>query len=548
MRLPILAILSTTFALLAGARADEAEQLASDQQVLRQANIEIEDGALMEYFRKRTLFEADQPKVKELVRKLGDDVFVVRNKATNDLIALGPTALPLLREALTDADTEIARRAASCLEAIEKQLNSAASSAAARMLARRKAAATQVLLGFLPFAEDESVADDVRAALTALAVRDGKPDPVLLEGTGDKLTVKRAAAVEALLRGKAIAPAEGRKFLADKDALVRLGAALALTQQGDKEAVKPLVALLTELPAERAWQVEDVLCRLAGDKAPAVSLGSDDATRQKCRDAWAGWWDKNAAAIDLKVLADGQRLLGFTLVTTVDNRNQGKVYEIGTDGKPRWKIDKLAFPIDAQVLPGERVLIAELNGNRVTERDFKGKVLAEWSMQMPVACQRLPNGNTFVAGRNGMVEYDREKKEVFKYSRNDFGIFGGVKLRNGEYGMVTQFGTFVRIDAKGKEGKSIGVGQTQNFCVPDALPSGRVLVPMWAEGKVVEFDPEGKEVWTGQVANPVSAFRLPNGNTLVASSGNRKVVELDRNGKETWSHQADGNPWRVRRR
>ena len=84
--------------------------------------------------------------------------------------------------------------------------------------------------------------------------------------------------------------------------------------------------------------------------------------------------------------------------------------------------------------------------------------------------------------------------------------------------------------------------------MPDALPSGRVLIPMWGEGKVVEFDADGKEIWSAQVNNPVSAFRLPNGNTLVASMGTGKVVELDRNGKEVWQHSAEGRPWRVRRR
>jgi outer membrane protein assembly factor BamB len=542
-------LLVVTSGLLPAAWADDAELLAADQEVLKKANIEIDDAGLMEYFRKRTLFDADIPKVKELVRKLGDDVFVSRNRATNELIAMGATARPMLHEALTNEDAEVVRRARTILETIDRNLNPAASQAAARMLARRKpAGATEVLFGFLPFAEDESVADEVRMALTALAVRDGKPDKVLLDGTTDKLAVRRAGAVEALLRGKAIEPAEGRKFLTDKDPLVRLGAGLALAQREDKEAVAPLITLLADLPRERAWQVEDVLCRLAGEQAPAVSLGDDDATRAKCRDAWAAWWQKNADKADLKRLADGQHLLGFTLIASLDQRNQGKVYEIGVDGKERWSIKNLNFPIDAQVLPGERVLIAEMNGNRVTERDFKGKILWEKNHQMPLAVQRLPNGNTFIAGRNGLIEYDRAGKEVFKHERGDFSIFGATKLRNGEYGIVTSFGTFIRLDSKGKEVKNFNVGQTQSLCVPDALPSGRVLIPLWGNGKVVEYDPDGKEVWSGQVNNPVSAMRLPNGNTLVASMGSGKVVELDRNGKQVWEHKTDGRPWRVRRR
>src|SRR5712692_6985574 len=92
-------------------RADDAEQLAADQQALRQAGVEIEDAALLDYFRKRTLFDADLAKVKQLVRKLGDDAFIVRNRATNDLIAMGATARLALREGLTDADAEIVRRA-----------------------------------------------------------------------------------------------------------------------------------------------------------------------------------------------------------------------------------------------------------------------------------------------------------------------------------------------------------------------------------------------------------------------------------------------------
>src|SRR5262245_12186904 len=115
-------------------RAEDPEQLAADQQALRQAAVEIEDAALLEYFRKRTLFDADLAKVKDLVRKLGDDVFIVRNRATNDLIAMGATARPALREGISDADAEIVRRATGCLEAIDKNLKPDATQAAARML------------------------------------------------------------------------------------------------------------------------------------------------------------------------------------------------------------------------------------------------------------------------------------------------------------------------------------------------------------------------------------------------------------------------------
>jgi len=549
MRIPLFFTLLTAAILVPTAHAGEPDQAAADAQILKAVGVELDDAALLDYFRKRTLLDAERPKVAALVQRLGDEVFIVRNRASNELIDTGATALPLLREALTNPDVEVVRRATRCLEAIEKGLNPSASLAAARMLARHKPpAAAEVLLGYLPFAEDEMVSDEIRTSLAAVAMRDGKPEPVLVQGMKDKLTVRRAAAAEALIKAKALSPAEGRKHLADSDALVRLWTGLALAQLKDKEALPPLIALLTELPRERAWQVEDVLCRLAGDQAPPVSLGDDDVGRRQCRDKWAEWWQKNADKADLARLTDGQRMLGYTVITSLDQRNTGKVYEIGLDGKPRWKIENLQFPIDAQVLPGERVLIAEMNGGRVTERDFKGKVLWEKAVQMPLACQRLPNGNTFIATRNQLLEYDRSGKEVFKHDRNDFGIYGGAKLRNGQYGMITSFGTFIRLDSSGKEVKSINVSQNLSLTGVDALPSGRVLIPIWGENKVVEYDPDGKSVWEATVNNPVSAMRLPNGNTLVASMGGGQVLELDRSGKKVWEHKVDGRPWRARRR
>ena len=52
--------------------------------------------------------------------------------------------------------------------------------AAARLLATRKEdGITDALLNYLPLADDESVGDEIRNTLAALAVRDGKPDAAL---------------------------------------------------------------------------------------------------------------------------------------------------------------------------------------------------------------------------------------------------------------------------------------------------------------------------------------------------------------------------------
>ena len=73
-----------------------------------------------------------------------------------------------------------------------------------------------------------------------------------------------------------------------------------------------------------------------------------------------------------------------------------------------WQINNLLFPLDAQLLGEDRVLVAEYHGNRVTERDLKGAII--WSKQMnsnPHNVQRLPNGHTLIATNISVVEVDR---------------------------------------------------------------------------------------------------------------------------------------------
>jgi len=81
------------------------------------------------------------------------------------------------------------------------------------------------------------------------------------------------------------------------------------------------------------------------------------------------------------------------------------------------------------------------------------------------------------------------------------------------------------------------------------LPSGRLLVPLSSQHKVVEYDPDGKLVWEAPVAQPSGVFRLANGNTLVACHAAQRVVEIDRSGRVVWEYKTDGaQPWRARRR
>jgi HEAT repeat protein len=528
-------------------RAADADSAAGDEQTLKDAGIPLDDAALLDFFRKRTLADAERAKILGLIAKLCDESYAAREQASADLAASGPAAAPLLRRALRDADVEVARRAERLLRQTEPVPGNVTAAAAARTLARRKPAVLAgVLLPFLPFADDEDVVEQLRDALAAVAVRDGQPDRALLEALHDGLPLRRGVAAEALLRA---GPSEAaRKLLDDPEPTVRLRVALTLAERKERDAFPVLIALLGDLPAGQVWRAEDLLCRLAGDQAPEAN-GTDTEARQRYRDAWLAWWRREGQKTDLARL-DNPPPLGYTLAVFMDNNfGNGQVAEFNKEGGERWKLQGLQFPVDAQVLPGERVLIAEANGMRVTERNTKGEVLWEKRVQtQPVSCQRLANGNTFIACRNQLLEVDRNGKEVYTYNRPNFDILGAQKLRNGQYGFVTGTGAFVRVDAAGKEQKSFPVGQGLTFSGIDVLPSGRLLVPLYSFNKVVEYDSEGKSVWEAGVPNPTSAVRLPSGNTLVASMTGGSIIELDPQGKKVNEQKVDGRPWRASRR
>src|SRR5262249_15793645 len=87
------------------------------------------------------------------------------------------------------------------LKIIEKVPTRSLAMAAARLLATSKDdAVTDALLNYLPLADDESVGDEIRNTLAALAVRDGKPDGTLTKALSSDQAVIRGAVAEAFAR------------------------------------------------------------------------------------------------------------------------------------------------------------------------------------------------------------------------------------------------------------------------------------------------------------------------------------------------------------
>jgi hypothetical protein len=510
--------------------------------------------ALLEEFRKHTPDAAAQQRTRALITELGAERFVARERAMAALAALGQVAIPFLQEAAKGKDLERARRAETCLERIRKGDKHMLPAVATRLVAlRRPAGAVEALLAYLPWAAGEGMTEGVQEALSVLALKDGRPHPALVSAVDDPLPLRRRVAGEALARcgGADLRPVL-RKLIRDADARVRVGVATALMSAGDKEAVPLLIEALGDLPHDEASQALDVLYRLAGEKAPNLPAGTDAPTRQKCRDAWAAWWKADGATVALARLDSGSgALLGYTVLSEVDNGGNGRVREITRDGKTRWQIDGIQYPVDAFVIGGNRVLISEYNGRRVTERDFKGNIVwkAENLPNLVLNAQRLPGGNTFIATQFAIHEMDRSGKEVFSKQFAGNFLTAACKARDGKITVLTQQGQCILLDPKGVEIRQFPSGRTGGWTSGiDAMPGGKVLIAQPNMNQVVELDSLGKTLWKAPAPGVTTATALPNGHVLTASHPNMQVKELDRSGRVVWEYRSDRHVFRARRR
>ena len=525
------------------------------ERMLRAADVATDGPGVLHFIRAHTLSEDDLERLRTTVRSLGSADFSERESASRALVAAGRPALPFLRPALNDPDLEIARRARRCLEEIQLNPTPHLMTAAAQVVkGRRPPGATVVLLAYLPCIDEEAVEEIWFDALRAVGFEGDRPDSALLAALTDRHPIRRAAA--AALLGQSNSAAVRLRvlpLLADPDTKVRYESAASLLRHGEKKAVAVLAGLLTDAPLSTASRAEYLLCTIAEGQAPAVGLSrGDPASRRQCRAAWENWWKEHAAGVDLTRLKREEPLRGLTLVCEYDGPEGGRVWEYGQDGNPRWEIRHLEGPNDVQTLPGGRVLIAERNATRVSERDHSGKVLWEHrATGNPIACQRLPNGNTLVATFNELYEVTPDQKKVFSHTHR-MGFRHAAHLPNGHIVFITGHGQVVELDSSGRrELRTIrpanhSAGATYWASV-EPLPNGRYLLALGGTNRAVEIDAAGQIQWECRVPRAVYATRLRNGHTLIAAFDGRFVVEVDRDGKEVSKQELRGRPFLVRR-
>lgn len=527
-----------------------AQPLSPDEHLLKAAGIATDGPGLLAYFRRRAPSEVEQAALKERAAQLGSGIFSVRVKATDDLIRAGRSALPWLREMAKKSDLETSRRAQYCIGVIEQNTQAGLSATAARLLVERKpAGAAEALLAYLPFVDEASDEEDIRHSIKRLALVDGKAIPQMEKALTDNAVKRRAAA--AWIVGHSSDPRQ-RKLVAvhlsDETLEVRFLAASALLASREASAVPALIGLLTGESTDFAWRAEDLLFRLAGENGPPIWLNTaNDSNARQVQGAWQTWWKTNESKVDWKSLQLDEQALGLTLIVENQRPDGGsRIYETNSMNEVRWQI-KITNPIDAQWLPGGRLLIGDSRDSLLYEMDLRGNIGWKHAGIAPTSLQRLPNGNTVVSTYQSIIELTREGKIIFTFATQGH-TYHARKLPDGHYVWIDACGEIGEVDAKGKLLAKTKLGSGLTWGSIERLRNGRYLVALGGIGKVQEVDMTGKIYWEKTVSNPNRAVRLANGNTLVASHGDQAIYEFDPNGNERWKHPCGGRPFAAQRR
>jgi len=170
----------------------------------------------------------------------------------------------------------------------------------------------------------------------------------------------------------------------------------------------------------------------------------------------------------------------------------------------------------------------------------------------------LSNGNLLFTTGKGVLEMTRQNDTVFQYSSGS-SIFACQRLKNGNtFVAESDSGRLLEIAPTGKIVKAVcilpkGVTDAGSAFMRNArkLDNGHYLVAHYKDQCVKEYDSKGKVVW--EVNTPGGAhsvIRLPDGHTLVAvadgqiSDGNKnpRIIEFDKKGNIVWEFSNDDIP------
>jgi hypothetical protein len=193
-----------------------------------------------------------------------------------------------------------------------------------------------------------------------------------------------------------------------------------------------------------------------------------------------------------------------------------------------------------------------------------GKVVWQYSVPQFTAtgrvqefddCTMLSNGNIVYACMSGAGIVTPEKNLIWQYicepgtethSCQPIGKDSVLMVLNGPIGKVLIFNTETNKLLKEIVIPTTSTNPHGQFRHVRWTKNKTIMVGLFAEKKVVEFDLEGKELWSvGNMPNPWSAIRLKNGNTLISGDGNGYTREVNPKGETVWEFTKADAPFTI---
>lgn len=523
--------LGTWIALLAPPLSDP--RFLAAMSLLSEAQIGSDTASLIRYLQKQTPDPGRLERIGALIRQLGDPRFVVRNKASEELTAIGDPAEKALEAALSDPDAERAERAERHLKALRENPDTPIILAALFLMSYSNSRdAVESIFNYLPFIHEPCILDAAKETLLHLGMKEGKAIPAAASWAFDKESVRRSIA--GYLLGRSSDPKQqkvARQLVRDSDPWVRLRTAEGMLYAGKETAVPILIELLDPKTSDRSWAALRLLATLFGRAFPDAPSSDRADEWSRYRESCLEWWLQTEAGITVEKLPRSGRPLGLVIGVEF---NPGNVWGCGLDGHQLWQVH-VHHALDARWLPDGKVLIVAADPNRVIECERSGKIIWERFLpDRPIACDRLTNGNTYIGLTSSVMEMHRNGSIV---SQHQFPLpftTAGRRLPNGHYIGINNLGQIAELDRKGNLVLKIQAPNGTDFTDISWNRKGNFV--LLKNRGILEIDRKGKvvaELGAEQANYPLTGLDvLPDNNLLVG--GNGKCIILGWDGKVRW--------------
>jgi hypothetical protein len=509
------------------ARAGEPERA-----VLASHGLGPEPASLAGYLRSLRPGERERAVAAEAVRRLRSESPAERQEALQRLGALTAPPLAELREAAASDDPDVRRAAARLLEEAIVRIRRDVLLAVLRTIAEERIEGlAEDVLGAVPVASEARLVPTSLAAALRATLRP-EDVPLLRAAAAEGDIETRALAVRALGAARGAGPADAARYLDSAEERIRLAAALALADAGERRCLPVLFALLDGEAAPVRRGAADGIRATCGGGVGFDPLGAPE-TRRAAAEAWRKWFEARPADDAwTHPLPLAPCLLGRTLVTIY---NEGRVIEFDAEGRRTFEVSGLESPWALQGLPDGRRLVALYQLATIVEYDAEGKEVGR--LKMPggwlTGFQRLENGHTVVALMNPDRIVELRPDGSVASEVNVPGPPVNVRVLDNDRFLVciANRPQVIELDRTGRVRWSLaGLSYVANA---QRLENGNTLVADSHKGRAVEYDPSGRVVWERQgLAQCFSAERLEDGSTLVADQTG--VREIAPDGKERW--------------